>query len=142
MVTNVDLTASDQLLSLGQFLRARQADILADWKSVIRDTSPNADRTARGSVTPLLLDQLISAVERHRAIEDFPAAGVIDGQQTRATPRHIASDLSLLGRAIMRRLNAERSSISAAEYRGVVGRVGECSCRRVRAAHGTRTTGE
>jgi hypothetical protein len=44
---------------------------LADWKGAIRDTLPNADSTPRGSVTPLLLDQLITAVE-HPAIEGFP----------------------------------------------------------------------
>ena len=31
MATIIDMTTSDQLLSLGQFLRARQADILAAW---------------------------------------------------------------------------------------------------------------
>ena len=92
MATSVDVTAFDQLLSLGSFLR--QTDILADWKGAIRDTLPNADSTPRGSVTPLLLDQLITAVE-HPAIEGFPPAGVIDGDQTRATPRHIAIDLSI-----------------------------------------------
>ena len=63
---------------------------------------------------------------------------MIDGDQTGATARHIASDLSLLGRVILRRLNAERSSVSAAEYRAVVGRVRERSRRRVRAGHGIR----
>lgn len=71
MTTSVDVTAFGQLLSLGSFLRARQTDILADWKGAIRDTLPNADSTPRGSVTPLLLDQLITAVE-HPAIEGFP----------------------------------------------------------------------
>jgi hypothetical protein len=41
-----------------------------------------------------LLDQLITDVE-DPAIEGFLPAGVIDGDQTRATPRHIAIDLSI-----------------------------------------------
>ena len=113
--TIADMTAFHQLLSLGGFLRARQTDILADWKGAIRDMLPNAGSTPRGFVTPLLLDQLFTAVE-HPPIEGFPATGVIDGTQTRAALRHIAIDLSLLRRVVLRRLKAERSSVSSAEY--------------------------
>ena len=115
MATIVDVTAFDQLLSLGRFLRSRQTDILADWKSAIRETLPNADSTPRGSVTPLLLDQLITAVE-HPAIEGSSTGGAIKRDQARATPRQIAIDLSLLRRVVLRHLNVERSSVSPAEY--------------------------
>jgi signal transduction histidine kinase len=114
VVTIVDVTA-DQMLSLGQFLRARQADILADWKGAIRDTLPNADITGREAVTPLLLDQLISACERP-SVAQFSAADVIDGNWRRTIPRSITNDLFLLRRVIVRRLRAERSGVSAEEY--------------------------
>src|SRR5688500_13319955 len=111
------MTTSDQLLHLGQFLRGRQADILAAWNGAIRDTWPHrADRTPRGAVTALLLDHIIAAVERPPAIEDFSAAAVIGRDQAGATARDIANDLALLRRVILRRLHAERSSVSAAVY--------------------------
>jgi signal transduction histidine kinase len=112
----IDMTTSDQLLSLGQFLRARQADILAAWNSAIRETWPHRpDGMRRGAVTARLLDHIIAAVERPPAVEAFPAIGGDRGVQTGTTARQIAIELSLLRRVILRRLR-ERSSMSAAEY--------------------------
>jgi hypothetical protein len=104
------MTTPDQLLSLGPFLRARQADILAAWRGAIRDTWPHrADSTRRGAVAALLLDRVITAVERPPDIESLRTAGVDGREQTAAAQPAIAIDLALL-RRVIRRTRKQTSS--------------------------------
>jgi GAF domain-containing protein len=115
LATIFDVAVSRELLSFTQFLRTRQADILADWRATVLTTGPDAHvDPVRADVARHLMDCVLTAADEESNSSYVPAV-LADSRSAATVLSHSLNDVFLLRGAIVRRVQGERGRLTVSE---------------------------